>query len=343
VLDLNLGGVRVAAIQKPLSPEGVALALRRHKPTPWTLPQFVVRKFLTPKAAGLLSLLVDSQMSILVTGSRGAGKTSLLGALMLELLPRYRVLCLEDTSELPVDQLRGFGFKIQSMRVQPAVADSTTEMKAEDALRAALRLGESVLVVGEVRGPETKSLYEAMRVGAAGNSVMGTIHGSTAKDVFERVVYDLEIPPSSFKATDAIIVAAPIRLGGSISRARRLTQITEVRKGWRSDPFNENGFVDLMTYDPSREKLAPTSILLQERSHLIKAIARKWSVKPPKVLRNLQLRAKIQENLVKAASRLGKPELLEAEFVVQSNLTFHRLLEEELKNKKVGYDLVLKS
>jgi type IV secretory pathway ATPase VirB11/archaellum biosynthesis ATPase len=343
VLDLNLGGVRVAAIQKPLSPEGVALALRRHKPTPWTLPQFVVRKFLTPKAAGLLSLLVDSQMSILVTGSRGAGKTSLLGALMLELLPRYRVLCLEDTSELPVDQLRGFGFKIQSMRVQPAVADSTTEMKAEDALRAALRLGESVLVVGEVRGPETKSLYEAMRVGAAGNSVMGTIHGSTAKDVFERVVYDLEIPPSSFKATDAIIVAAPIRLGGSISRARRLTQITEVRKGWRSDPFNENGFVDLMTYDPSRDKLAPTSILLQERSHLIKAIARKWSVKPPKVLRNLQLRAKIQENLVKAASRLGKPELLEAEFVVQSNLTFHRLLEEELKNKKVGYDLVLKS
>ncbi len=343
VLDLNLEGVRVAAIQKPLSPEGVALALRRHKPTPWTLPQFIQRLFLTPQAAGLLSLLVDSQMSILVTGSRSAGKTSLLGALMLELLPRYRVICLEDTSELPVNQLRDFGFKIQSMRVQPAVADSTTEIKAEDALRAALRLGESVLVVGEVRGPETKSLYEAMRVGAAGNSVMGTIHGSTAKDVFERVVYDLEIPPSSFKATDAIVVAAPIRLGGSVSRVRRLTQITEVRKEWKSDPISENGFVDLMTYNPSRDNLAPSPTLLQGGSHLIKAIARKWSVKPAEVLRNLQLRAKIQEDLVRVASKLEKPELLEAEFVIQSNLTFHHILEEELKDKKVRYDRALKA
>lgn len=168
-LDLNLENVRIAAIQEPLSPEGLALALRRHKSTPWTLPQFIERDFLTPKAAGLLSLLVDSQASILITGSRGAGKTSLLGALMLELLPKYRILCLEDTAELPVEELRSLGYKAQRLQVRPSSSGSKLEMTAEEALRAALRLGESVLVIGEVRGPETRSLYEAMRVGAAGN------------------------------------------------------------------------------------------------------------------------------------------------------------------------------
>ncbi|MEM3452323.1 MAG: ATPase, T2SS/T4P/T4SS family, partial [Candidatus Hadarchaeum sp.] len=90
VLDLNLGEVRIAAIGPPLSPGGIAFALRRHKPTPWTLPQFIQAKFLTPYAAGLLSLLIDSQVSLLIAGSRGAGKTSLLGALMLEILPKFR-------------------------------------------------------------------------------------------------------------------------------------------------------------------------------------------------------------------------------------------------------------
>ncbi len=337
VLDLNLGGVRVAAIGHPLSPEGLAFALRRHKPTPWTLPQFIRAKFLTPYAAGLLSLLVDSQASLLVTGSRGAGKTSLLGALMLELLPKFRIITLEDTSELPIEQLRTLGFKIQSLRVQSAVSGTSTELKAEDALRAALRLGESILVVGEVRGKEAQTLYEAMRVGAAGNSVMGTIHGATTRDVFERVVYDLGIPPSSFKATDAIVVAAPIRPRGSVARTRRVVQVTEVRKDWREDPMSEKGFEDLMKYDPEGDELEPTRALTGLKSQLIEGIARKWGTKPREVLKNLELRAGVQGALVEKVARLKKPELLEAEFSVRSNLVLHTLLEEQLRRKRVDY------
>ncbi|MCK4405168.1 MAG: type II/IV secretion system ATPase subunit [Hadesarchaea archaeon] len=342
VLDLNLGGVRVAAIGYPLSPEGLAFALRRHKPTPWTLPQFIRAKFLTPYAAGLLSLLVDSQASLLVTGSRGAGKTSLLAALMLELLPKFRIISLEDTLELPIEQLRQLGFKVQALRVQSAVSGSDVELRAEDALRAALRLGESVFVIGEVRGPEVKTLYEAMRVGAAGNSVMGTIHGATTRDVFERVVYDLGIPPSSFKATDAIAVAVPIRPRGSVARTRRVVQITEVRKGWREDPMSEEGFEDLMKYDPEGDKLEPTRALTGLKSQLIEGIARKWGTKPREVLRNLELRAEVQGALVEMAARLKTPELLEAEFSVRSNLVLHSLLEEQLRRKRVDYRDVLR-
>jgi len=337
VLDLNLMDVRVAAIGRPLSPAGLAFALRRHKPTPWTLPQFIRAKFLTPYAAGLLGLLVDAQTSLLVTGTRGAGKTALLGALMLELLPKFRIIVIEDTQELQVEQLRRLGFKIQALHVQSVVSGTDVELRAEDALRAALRLGESVLVIGEVRGPEVKTLYEAMRVGAAGNSVMGTIHGATARDVFERVVYDLGVTPNSFKATDAIVVATPIRLRGSATRARRLVQITEVKKGWRRDPVAEGGFENLMYYDRTDDEIRPTRALQRQRSELIAGIARKWGTAPREVMRNLELRVKIHEGLIEAAARLKKPGLLEADFVVRSNLAWHSLFEEQLKRGRVNY------
>jgi len=340
VLDLELEGTRVTAIQNPLSPEGAAFAFRRHKSTPWTLPQFIQRRFLTPTAAGLLSLLVDSQSSLLITGSRGSGKTSLLGALMLEILPKFRIISVEDTLELPTKQLRDLGFKIQSLRVQSAVSGSGAELRADDALKTALRLGESVLVIGEVRSSEAKTLYEAMRVGAAGNSVMGTIHGSTARDVFERIVYDLGIPPSSFKATDAIIVAAPIRVGGGARRVRRLTQITEVRKDWKSDPVSEGGFANLMVYKHSDDTIRPTSVL-KKCSQLLASIAEKWGTGYSDVLKNLELRAEIQKRLVETSSKLSKPEVLEAEFVVKSNLVFHSLLEEELQHGRIRYGRIL--
>ncbi len=341
VLDLNLGGVRVAAIGRPLSSGGLAFALRRHKPTPWTLPQFVRAKFLTPFAAGLLSLLVDSQVSLLIAGSRGSGKTSLLGALMLELLPRSRIIIIEDTPELPIEQMRELGYKIQALQVQSAVSGTDSELSAEDALRAALRLGESVLVVGEVRGEEARTLYEAMRVGAAGNSVMGTIHGATARDVFDRVVHDLGITPSSFKATEAIAVAAPIRIRGGVQRARRLVQLTEVRRGWRSDPVAEGGFENLLYYDYGADGAKPTRALNAGKSELIAGIARKWGVTTREVMRNLEFRTKTQGELVEESTRLGKPDLLEAGFVLRSNLAWHSLMEEQLKRGATDYRRLL--
>lgn len=339
-LDLNFENVRVAAIRKPLSPDGLALAIRRHKSNPWTLPLFVKKNFMTPEAAALLSLLVDSQCSILITGSRGAGKTSLLGALMLELLPKFRILCMEDTAELPVEKLRKLNFKIQRLKTRPSSSGIKNEMSAEDALRAALRLGESVLIMGEVRGPETKSLYEAMRVGAAGNSVLGTIHGSTTKDVYERVVYDLDIPPSSFKATDAIAVASPIRRKGGSERIRRLTQVSEVRKDWKDDPLSENGFADLLDYSPKGDELERTETLELNRSRLLNSIAESWSMETSEIKKNLKVRRQIQETLAEHGS--SKETLLKAENVVKSNLAFHRILEGELGETEIDYERIFK-
>lgn len=213
VLDMALEkyGSRISAISNPLTPKGMAFAIRKHSINPWTLPKFIENRMLSATAGGLLSFFVDGQATILIAGSRGAGKTSLLSSLILEIPQRYRILTIEDTPEIPVEQLQSLGYKIQSLITQPVTAiESKSGITPEKALRTALRLGESVLIIGEVRGEETKVLFEAMRIGAAGNAVMGTIHGATTRDVFERIVHDIGVTPTSFKATDIVIILAPM-------------------------------------------------------------------------------------------------------------------------------------
>ncbi|KAA0001136.1 MAG: secretion system protein, partial [Thermoplasmata archaeon] len=124
ILDMGLDAYdsRIAAISRPLTQKGVAFAIRRHSVTPWTLPKLVSYDMISPTAAALLSFLIDGQATILIAGSRGAGKTSLLSSLILEIPQRYRILTLEDTPELPVDRLQALGYKIQSLITQPITA-----------------------------------------------------------------------------------------------------------------------------------------------------------------------------------------------------------------------------
>ncbi|MEM2924572.1 MAG: type II/IV secretion system ATPase subunit [Methanocellales archaeon] len=316
---------RVTAIGSPLSSNGLAYAFRRHRTEPWTLLSMIANNTLSSYAAALLSFLVDGQASILVTGSRGAGKTSLLSALMLEIPQKYRIITIEDTNELPISQLQAYGWKIQGLITKSAVAGSASEIEPDEALRAALRLGESVLIIGEVRGREARVLYEAMRVGAAGNSVMGTIHGSTAREVYDRVVFDLEVPPSSFKATDVIVVCAPIRPGGGISRMRRIKQITEVLKG---EGNSNDIFQDLMDYSAEKDQLRALQVLDMGKSVAIKNIALKWGITIEEALENIALREKIKRTQVDASLKFNNPKLLRAEAVGSANNKFWLLLDE---------------
>jgi type IV secretory pathway ATPase VirB11/archaellum biosynthesis ATPase len=165
VLELNLEafGVRVSVIGDPLSANGLAYAFRKHSLSPWTLPKLINAGSITPLAAGLLGFLMDGQASVLVAGEVGAGKTSLLSAMLLEIPQKYRILTIEDTHELPIEKLQGLGWKVQAMSSHSSVLKSGAEMSPETALRAALRLGSSSLVLGEVRGPEVKVLMKPCR------------------------------------------------------------------------------------------------------------------------------------------------------------------------------------
>ncbi len=322
------GRARVAIIQENLSPEGLAFAFRRHRSRAWTLPLFIDDGMINPLGAALVSFFVDGGRSMIFSGTRGAGKTSLLGASMLELLKKTRVITVEDTLELPVNQMKDIGYNIERMKSRSVITQVENEMAADEAIRTSLRLGDSALVIGEVRSDEARTLYEAMRVGAVANFVGGTIHGESAYAVFDRVVNDLGVPSTSFKATDIIISVNKIRSPDGLETQRRVTGITEVRKDWEDDPRQEDAFVDLMRYDASEDELVPTDTLLNGESIVINRIAeniREWKNNWEAVWNNIQLRKRMKEEIVKRANENENPELLEAEFTVKANQRFHLL------------------
>ena len=344
ILDtqLNIENItaRIAIIQNPLSPDGLAYAIRRHREQPWTLPLFIQNKMMNPLAAGLLSFLVDGSRTLLVAGTRSSGKTSLLGSLMLEIIPKYRVIVIEDSLELPVDSLRKLNYDILRMKVRSALLKTTTEVSADEGIRASLRLGDSSLIIGEVRSTEAKALYESMRIGALANVVAGTIHGASPYAVFDRVVNDLGVPVTSFKATDIIFVANPIKSPDGLHSWKRLLQITEVRKHWEKDPLDEKGFVNLMKYNVEKDTLEVSDDLINGDSEVIKDIAanvKGWAGNWDAVYDNILLRAKIKEEIVKVAEKTGNPNLLEAKFTVLSNDAFHKISAKI--NQEVGLPL----
>ncbi len=329
---------RVAVIQEPLSPKGLAFAFRRHRERPWTLPLFMKVKMFPALAAGLLSFLVDGARTMLVAGTRGSGKTSVLQSLLIEIMRRYRIITIEDTLELPVNYMRNIGYNVVSMKVRSAIVGSRSELSAADGIRTSLRLGDSSLIVGEIRSEEAKALYEAMRIGALANVVAGTIHGESAYGVFDRVVNDLGVPRTSFKASDIIMIANKLRDPSGLREVRRLTEITEIRKDWEEDPLREHGFVTLMTYDSKKGELVPTRSLLDGESEVLKSVAgrvKEWAGNWDAVWDNINLRARVKKMIVDYAEKTGIDELYEADFVVEANDAFHKIFSK--LTSEVGY------
>lgn len=248
--------VRVAGVTEPVS-DGVAFAFRAHDRNVWTLPALVGNGTLTVRSAALLSLVVERGGAMLVAGPRGAGKTTLLGALLPELPPAVRAVIIEDTPELPVGQLQQEGRDVQALRA----SQEAGELSATEAVRTALRLGDGALVVGEIRGKEAQSLYEAMRVGANSEAVLGTVHGDGADAVYDRVVDDLGVPATSFGVTDAVVT-----LERTADGRRRLSTIEEVAD---REPVSFNTL-----FERKDSTLASSGRLERGNSRLLETVSR---------------------------------------------------------------------
>ena len=265
---------------------------------------------------------------MLIAGTRGSGKSSFLTAIMIEIMRKYRILTIEDTLEIPTLQFATLGFNIQPLSVKSALSVSKEGMSADMGIRSTLRLGDSCLIVGEVRSTEALALYEAMRVGALANVVAGTIHGDSPFGVYDRLVNDLKVPNTSFKATDLIIVANPVRSSDGLFREKRITSVTEVRKNWDTDPSLENGFQELFKYNAKEDRLEMTNDLLNGESDILKAIGsnvRQWAGNWDAIWDNIQLRTKVKELQVEVAEKMELDELLEAKAVIDANDQFHKI------------------
>ncbi|WP_251329919.1 ATPase, T2SS/T4P/T4SS family [Haloplanus pelagicus] len=250
------GRIRVAGVADPAS-DGYGFVFRADDRDAWTLPALVANGTLSADAAALCSVAVERAGAGLIAGPRGAGKTTLLSALLWELPSTTRTVVVEDTPELPAARLRDAGRDVQSLRVETGDGPA---LSATEALRTALRLGEGALVVGEVRGEEAATLYEAMHVGASGSAVLGTIHGDGADAVFERVVTDLDVPASSFAATDFLVTL-------SADQRRRVSSIEEVRDVEGAVTFES-------LFEPGDDGAEPTGVVDRGNSRLVASLTR---------------------------------------------------------------------
>ncbi|AGI47967.1 Type IV secretory pathway, VirB11 components,-related ATPase involved in archaeal flagella biosynthesis [Thermoplasmatales archaeon BRNA1] len=278
--DMRQYDARATVVGFPMSPLGDAVAIRKHSANPWTMTRLIANGTISHLDAGLISYLVQNRATFLVCGARGAGKSSLLSAMMFEFPVSQRILTIEDTLELPGERLRCMGYKVQSLLVDDRM-DGDSLSRSNEALRVSLRLGESAIILGEVRGEEARTLYQSMRTGRAGSSIMGTIHGDSAKTVFERVVHDMGISPEAFMATDVLVTVGTFSDRKTGAQTRRVSEVvaTTDRAGQFVDiSHNRLDFTvpvmrramlsSSMNEDEVREEIRARSILREFLAHV---------------------------------------------------------------------------
>jgi len=260
----NIKG-RVAAIIDPFSIFGPGFSLRKHRENPWTFELFCKNGTITSYFAAFMGLVIAQGRSYIFAGPRGSGKTSIMTASLLEIPTNDRLITIEDTQEIPIKTFKDLGYDLLALKVRSALIDEGMEIDFEKGLRTTLRLGDSCIILGEIRGKEAKVLYEAMRVGAMSNVVTGTIHADTAYGVYDRVVNDLGVTKGSFKVTDLIILINLIKDASGSKKIRRVMEVVEVLKDWEDEPK----FQTLFKYNPKSDLLEPTEILLNGKSNTI--------------------------------------------------------------------------
>jgi len=296
--DMRSHDARATVVGYPMSPNGDAVAIRKHSTRPWTLTRLIANGTIDPKLAGLLSFMVDNRATFLICGARGAGKSSLLSSLMFEFPISQRILTIEDTLELPGAKMRKMGYKVQSMLIDEKMNGSNLS-RADEALRVSLRMGESAIILGEVRGEEARTLYQSMRTGRAGSSIMGTIHGDSAKSVFERVVHDMNIAPEAFMATDVLITLGTFRERRTGNQIRKVSEVVATDEKIGS-------FIDIS--ESQTLFTAPVMRRMMASSQMSKS----------EIMKEIRARALIRSFLADAGSKYGD-EYLGPEWIGISN------------------------
>jgi pilus assembly protein CpaF len=227
MVDARLAdGSRVNAVIPPLALRGPTLSIRRFGVRPLAMNDLLEYHSLAPEMALLLQAAVRARASIVVSGGTGSGKTTLLNVLSSFINPEERIITIEDSAELQLQQRH-----VVQLESRLANVEGRGAVTIRDLLRNALRMRPDRIVVGECRGPEVVDMLQAMNTGHEGS--MTTLHANGPRDALYRIetmymMAGYEIP---LKAMRQQMVSA-LRLIVQIDRLqggpRRITSITEV-------------------------------------------------------------------------------------------------------------------
>jgi len=227
IVDARLqDGSRVNAIIPPLALDGPCLSIRRFGRHVITQDEMVQYKTLTPGILRFLAACVQCKVTVLISGGTGSGKTTMLNALSRFIPEEERIITIEDTAELQLQQRHVIKFE-----TRPPNLNKEGGINQRILLRTALRMRPDRIIVGECRGAEALDMLQAMNTGVEGS--MSTVHANTPRDAFSRLetmvmMADLEIP------TRVILqqLVSAIKLVVQVSRlqdgTRKVLSVSEV-------------------------------------------------------------------------------------------------------------------
>ncbi|WP_295450294.1 CpaF family protein [uncultured Thiodictyon sp.] len=227
MVDARLAdGSRVNAIIPPLSLNGPVMSIRRFPADRLTTARLIELGAMTPDIARVLQLVVRGRRNILVSGGTGTGKTTLLNVLSGYIPADERVITIEDSAELQLQQPH-----VVRLETRPPNIEGRGEVTQRDLLRNCLRMRPDRIVVGEVRGAEALDMLQAMNTGHDGS--LTTIHANTPRDGLTRIesmvaMSGVQLPTVSLRAQIASALDLVLQLERHEDGRRRIVSIQEI-------------------------------------------------------------------------------------------------------------------
>jgi pilus assembly protein CpaF len=219
-------GSRVNAIIPPLSIDGPVLSIRRFGADPLRMNMLIENRALTKDIADMLEMCVNARLNVLISGGTGAGKTTLLNALSAYIPETERIVTIEDSAELQLQQPH-----VVRLETRPPNIEGRGEVTQRDLVKNALRMRPDRIVIGEVRGGEAIDMLQAMNTGHDGS--LTTVHANTPRDAISRL--ETMIQMTGMRLSDRAMrqqIASAINLVIQAARlsdgTRRITSISEI-------------------------------------------------------------------------------------------------------------------
>ena len=199
MVDARLAdGSRVNAVVPPLAIDGCLLSIRKFARVPINLDRLVEIGSVPLQVAEVLRAIVASRRNVLISGGTGSGKTTLLNAMSAFIDNHERIVTIEDSAELQLQQQH-----VVRLETRPPNIESKGEVTQRDLVKNALRMRPDRIILGEVRAGEAFDMLQAMNTGHDGS--MTTVHANTARDALSRIeqmigMSGVDVPPRSARA-----------------------------------------------------------------------------------------------------------------------------------------------
>ncbi|MEJ1297177.1 MAG: CpaF family protein [Candidatus Sedimenticola sp. (ex Thyasira tokunagai)] len=227
MVDARLAdGSRVNAIIPPLAVDGPILSIRKFSVDPFTLHDLLNFRSISPVILDFLTAAVKARVNILLSGGTGSGKTTLLNAMSANIPHDERVITIEDSAELQLQQPH-----IVRLETRPSNIEGSGEVTQRDLVKNALRMRPDRIIVGEVRGAEALDMLQAMNTGHDGS--LSTIHSNSPRDALTRLEHmvgmsESPIPPQVIRQQMASAIDMAVQLDRLVDGRRVISSIQEI-------------------------------------------------------------------------------------------------------------------